>query len=298
MVVQRLRRHRGDQQLGGLAVRSAPPRADRRRARQRHRHRQRDRGSIARSATADPDCERLVFRIRAQHHGAVLSATDEDLDKLSGPWRPKPTMNPIVAANSDSMQHSTRSTTQPPTAGEPMALPDLDIARVQRWCAARVPEHARHQVHVECQIPRDTSPSSSGALPGARTSARSRPLPDRSAAIHHRRELWTLYWRDRNLRFHVSTYSHPRTESSTCSTSSTATPPASSGADPTSQGPMQLSWGQPAPSRWGQVGDIATQDCAAPRRSQPNPGRRSIPPAALGLRRGRRSPCRRRRQPP
>ena len=32
----------------------------------------------------DPDCERLVFRIRAQHHGAVLSATDEDLDELIG----------------------------------------------------------------------------------------------------------------------------------------------------------------------------------------------------------------------
>jgi len=32
----------------------------------------------------DPDCQRLVFRIRAQHHGAVLSTTDEDLDELIG----------------------------------------------------------------------------------------------------------------------------------------------------------------------------------------------------------------------
>lgn len=32
----------------------------------------------------DPDCERLVYRIRAQSHGAVLSATDEDLDELMG----------------------------------------------------------------------------------------------------------------------------------------------------------------------------------------------------------------------
>jgi hypothetical protein len=37
-------------------------------------------------------------------------------------------------------------------AADPMALPDLDVARVQRWCAARVPEHARHQVRVECEI--------------------------------------------------------------------------------------------------------------------------------------------------
>jgi hypothetical protein len=36
--------------------------------------------------------------------------------------------------------------------GDPMALPELDIARVRRWCAARVPEHALHQVRVECQV--------------------------------------------------------------------------------------------------------------------------------------------------
>ena len=30
----------------------------------------------------DPDCERLVYRIRAQHHGAILAVTDEDLEEL------------------------------------------------------------------------------------------------------------------------------------------------------------------------------------------------------------------------
>jgi hypothetical protein len=33
-----------------------------------------------------------------------------------------------------------------------LTLPDLDVARVQRWCAARVPEHARHEVRLECQV--------------------------------------------------------------------------------------------------------------------------------------------------
>jgi hypothetical protein len=33
-----------------------------------------------------------------------------------------------------------------------MSLPELDVARVQRWCATRVPEPARHQVRVECQV--------------------------------------------------------------------------------------------------------------------------------------------------
>lgn len=29
-------------------------------------------------------------------------------------------------------------------------LPDLDVQRVCRWCAQRVPEHVRDQVRVEC----------------------------------------------------------------------------------------------------------------------------------------------------
>jgi hypothetical protein len=32
----------------------------------------------------DPDLERLIFRIRAHHDGAVLAATDDDLDDLIG----------------------------------------------------------------------------------------------------------------------------------------------------------------------------------------------------------------------
>ena len=32
----------------------------------------------------DPDCERLVFRIRGHHDGAVLAATEDDLEELIG----------------------------------------------------------------------------------------------------------------------------------------------------------------------------------------------------------------------
>ena len=32
----------------------------------------------------DTDCERLVFRIRAHNDGAILAATDDDLDELIG----------------------------------------------------------------------------------------------------------------------------------------------------------------------------------------------------------------------
>jgi hypothetical protein len=79
----------------------------------------------------------------------------------------------------------------------------LDVARVRRWCAARVPEHARHQVRVECDAaPRhltiierrapwhDNLGTDWTALPIAR-------LRYTAAA-----RAWTLYYRDRNLRFH------------------------------------------------------------------------------------------------
>ncbi len=80
-----------------------------------------------------------------------------------------------------------------------MALPELDVVRVQRWCAARVPGHARHQVRVECDVAarhltiverrapwrEDLGPEWT-AFPIARLRY---TAADRS---------WTLYWRDRN----------------------------------------------------------------------------------------------------
>jgi len=85
-----------------------------------------------------------------------------------------------------------------------MAVPELDVARVQRWCAARVPEHARHQVRVECEIaPRHLTVVERRA-PGVRTSGPSGPA-SRSPASRYTAatKSWTLFWRDRNLRFHA-----------------------------------------------------------------------------------------------
>jgi len=85
-----------------------------------------------------------------------------------------------------------------------MPLPELDVARVQRWCAARVPEHARHQVRVECEL-----------APSHLTIVQRRvPWPENyepewtSFPIARLRytaadRSWTLYSRDRHLRFHI-----------------------------------------------------------------------------------------------
>ena len=65
---------------------------------------------------------------------------------------------------------------------------------------ARVPEHALHQVRVECQIaPRHLT------VVERRAPWREDLGPEWTtfpiARMHYK--AWTLYWRDRNLRFHV-----------------------------------------------------------------------------------------------
>ena len=82
-------------------------------------------------------------------------------------------------------------------------LPELDVARVQRWCAEQVPEHLRDEIRIECDL-----------TPRHLTICECRPPwredfgPDWTrfpiARLHYTKttRLWTLYWRDRNLKYH------------------------------------------------------------------------------------------------
>jgi hypothetical protein len=82
-------------------------------------------------------------------------------------------------------------------------LPELDVARVQRWCAARVPEHARHQVRVECEIGRSDLTIIERRAPWrADFGPEWSRLPIARLRYTKASRTWTLYWRDRNLRFH------------------------------------------------------------------------------------------------
>lgn len=84
-----------------------------------------------------------------------------------------------------------------------MALPEIDVLRVQRYCAARVPDDARHEVRLECEV-----------APRHLTITEHRPPwredfgPDwisfPIARLHYTAttKTWTLYWRDRHQRFH------------------------------------------------------------------------------------------------
>jgi hypothetical protein len=84
-----------------------------------------------------------------------------------------------------------------------VAVPELDVARVRRWCDARVPEHALHQVRVECDTaPRHLTIVERRAPWRADLGPDSTTLPVARLRYTATDRMWTLYSRDRNLRFH------------------------------------------------------------------------------------------------
>ncbi len=83
-------------------------------------------------------------------------------------------------------------------------LPELDVARVERWCRARVPEQVRDQVRVEVDVAERHLTIVECRPPwraGLGTEWTRFPI----ARLRYSRATrsWSLYWRDRNLRFHL-----------------------------------------------------------------------------------------------
>ena len=80
-------------------------------------------------------------------------------------------------------------------------------------------------------------------------------LPDRPAALHRHRQTWTLYWRDRNLRFHRYDLLEPSPQVRDLLTEIDRDPTAIFWADTNTTPPLsppQLEWGQLTPSQRGQ----------------------------------------------
>jgi hypothetical protein len=85
-----------------------------------------------------------------------------------------------------------------------MGLPELDVARVKRWCAQRVPKHARHQVRVECQVaPRHLTIIERRAPWREDLGPEWTSFPIARLRYTATSKSWTLFWRDRHLRFHL-----------------------------------------------------------------------------------------------
>lgn len=83
-------------------------------------------------------------------------------------------------------------------------LLELDVARVERCCRARVPEQVRNQVRVEVDVAErhltvvECRPPWRAGLGSEWTR-----LPIARLRYTKATGLWSLYWRDRNLRFHA-----------------------------------------------------------------------------------------------
>ena len=93
------------------------------------------------------------------------------------------------------------------------APPPLDIAAVIAYCEQRVPPHALYQVRMEAVVDRHVV-----TLVERRAPWRPEFGPEwtRSPVARLRwsasRREWTLYWRDRNHRWHHYKYTAPTTE--------------------------------------------------------------------------------------
>jgi hypothetical protein len=91
-----------------------------------------------------------------------------------------------------------------------MPVPEIAVARVKRFCARRVPPEALHQVRLEVEV-------SAGAVTIVERRAPWHPsagpewthFPIARFRYSASARLWTLYWRDRNLRFHLYDLAEP-----------------------------------------------------------------------------------------
>ena len=86
----------------------------------------------------------------------------------------------------------------------PMSIPETDVHRITRWCQARVPERAQHQVRVECDVADRHATIVEVRAPWDGVGDWTRN-PIARLAYTTSSGLWTLHSRDRNQRFHVFT---------------------------------------------------------------------------------------------
>lgn len=84
-----------------------------------------------------------------------------------------------------------------------MALPEIDVARIRRWCAARVLEAVRDQVRVEADVT-DRHVTIVECRPPWRADFGPEWTRFPIARLRYTQasKQWSLNWRDRNLRFH------------------------------------------------------------------------------------------------
>ncbi|MCT1443270.1 DUF3024 domain-containing protein [Corynebacterium glucuronolyticum] len=82
-----------------------------------------------------------------------------------------------------------------------MALPELDVARIKRWCDAKIPEHLWDQLKIEVDVASHHA-TIVEVRPSWRGEGGADSLPVARLRYTQSTGPWSLYWRDRNLKFH------------------------------------------------------------------------------------------------
>jgi hypothetical protein len=184
--------------------------------------------SLRETLLLDGDCERVIYRARTDRGQVVLTTTEEQVEELLGCLAAEANhetnrrRRERLDAAYDELSNAARRVVAPAAAarkkpaterGRPAArsapppaaagLPELDVARVQRWCAARVPERVRHQVRVECAVEARHLTIVERRAPWRGEAGPSwTSLPVARLRYAKTTKTWTLYWRDRSHRFH------------------------------------------------------------------------------------------------
>jgi len=82
-----------------------------------------------------------------------------------------------------------------------MTMPEADLWRIGQWCREQVPEHLWDQIRVEAEIADrhvtiiETHPPWDGQCDWTR-------FPIARLRYTATTRQWSIFWRDRNLRFH------------------------------------------------------------------------------------------------
>lgn len=91
-----------------------------------------------------------------------------------------------------------------------MAVPEPDLKMIAAWCEQHTPEHVRDQVWIEHDVTSrhvDIMECRPDWMdPQNRPTMR---FPIARLRYTTRTGLWTIYWRDRNLKFHLYESFHP-----------------------------------------------------------------------------------------
>lgn len=81
--------------------------------------------------------------------------------------------------------------------------PDIDVARVQRWCRGRVPDHVLSQLRIECEVSgRDITILERRPPWGPEAGPEWMKSPVARLRYLRSRSVWRLYWRDSDERWH------------------------------------------------------------------------------------------------